>query len=387
MKIVFVCQFDPTGGRVGGIGNYVLSFIRFAPKDVSFKIIGVTKTLELFKWHDIELFDKRVQFMPVVKIADSNKKSIIPLAVNFVLGLRKSKCYLDNDEILYCQRNEYVFPFWKTKNKILTIIHNDLSLHLDPMKSENGWSKAPWLYLLIQKWAFARSGHTFSVNHKSIKYVCSHIKNFDSKISFVHTWADPVRFKLKSPSDQELLSDELVKKYNIDSKKKKLIFLGRFQKQKNLPLLLKSFKEVKNEAVLFMAGTGDQQSIIEKFIHENELEKDVILLGNVPHEKVPDVLAACDIYVSSSNFEGMSIALMEALSSGLYTVTTNTGESQHLLNMEKNGIISTDFTPEAFTAALQKGISIISNPGFNFNFDNDKFSPQTSIELVLKQLR
>lgn len=383
--MILINQFDPTGDRVGGIGNYVLSFIRFAPPTVDFKIIGVTNSLELFKWHEIELFGKTVQFMPVVHVQDINKKDLIPLSIRFAMGLRKARKLIAEDEILYCQRNEYVFPFKKTKNKIFTIIHNDLSLHLDPQKSENGWSKAPWLYLLVQKWAFTRSNHTFSVNHNSIDFVCSHIKNFESKISFVHTWADPIRFQIKSPDEREKLGKELAISHDVDPDKVRLIYLGRFQKQKNLPLLLESFKNIKDKAILFMAGTGDQLHIIKTFISENNMEKDVILLGNVPHEKVPDVLGACQLYVSSSNFEGMSIALMEALCSGLYTVTTKTGESEHLLVENESGIISKEFTVASYTEALAKGIETVSKEDFTFLFDTDQFSPQKSIKTVLEK--
>lgn len=156
MNIVFINQFDPMGDRVGGIGNYVLSFIRYAPSEVTFKVIGVTDSLELYQWHEIQLFEKRVLFMPIVRIGDINKKDFIPLSIRFSIGLHKIKKQIEAKDILFCQRNEYVFPLYTISNRIITIIHNDLSLHLDPTKSENGWAKAPWLYIYLQRIAFTR---------------------------------------------------------------------------------------------------------------------------------------------------------------------------------------------------------------------------------------
>lgn len=386
MNITFINQFDPSGNRVGGIGNYIKNFIKYAPDHLTYKIIGVSATLDLYQWHNLDVYGRKVNFLPIVRVSSHNKKAFIPLSLKFSYNLHKFRGLIDSDDYLLCQRNEYVLALSSLKNKKYAFIHSDISLHLQPGISESGWSKLSFLYDFLQKIAFQKVNYIFSVNHNSIKYVCNKIENIDNKISFIHTWADPNRFSYVDKNDRVKYGLELAQAYDVDPQKKRLIFLGRFQKPKNIKLLLSSFMNVKDDCVLFMAGAGDELSFIKNYIHEHSLQNNIILLGNVPHDKIPNLLRSCDIYVSSSHFEGMSIALMEALLSGLYVVTTDTGEARYLLDNDKNGLIVSDFSVENFTNTLKKAIEILNQNSFSFFFDTEKYSVFQSIDIVLKSL-
>lgn len=383
MNIVFICQYDPVGNRGGGIGNYINNFIRYAPDNLTFKIIGVSNAHPLNQWIEIDLYGKKVLFMSLVKVADINKKELIPLSLVFTFRLIFAQKKIAQDDIIYCQRSEYVYPFFLRKNIILSIIHNDITLQLDREISDNSWALLPQFYLLFQNIAYKRSDHVFSVNHNSIALVCDQIEAFESKISFVHTWADPVLFRRKSAEERARLGRELSSRLSLDATLPRLLFVGRFQKQKNIPRLLKGFLAVKDQCALIMAGTGAEFDFVQAFIDEHALDNQVKLLGNIPHNQIPDVMAACQIYVSSSNFEGMSIALMEALSAGMFVVTTDTGEAKFLLTDDTCGIIAADFTEHAFAEALAASLAVVGDPNYQFSFDIGQFSPQKSIQLVL----
>lgn len=386
MTITFINQFNPLGDRVGGIGNYIKSFIKYAPADIKFKIIGISDTLDLFEWHSINISNKIIQFLPIIKIKEENKRSKIPLSVTFSLNLFKYKKLISEQDILFPQRVEYVIFLKSLKNKIFTIIHNDLNIQLNKSRSENKWSHFPWLYNLFQSISFRRADHTFSVNHSSIDFVKSKIQNYEKKISFIPNWADPELFFDIDLKLVDEYSSKISNKYKFDHSLKKLVYLGRFQKQKNLTLLLNSFLRVQKRCVLFLAGSGDKEGFIKDFIKENMLEHKIILLGNIKHDMVPMLLKISDIYVSSSYFEGMSIALMEALMSDLFVVTTNTGESRFLISEGKNGLICEGFSIEEYSKNINLALDIVSDNNYQFFFNKNQYSPENSIYKVIHNM-
>jgi glycosyltransferase involved in cell wall biosynthesis len=69
-------------------------------------------------------------------------------------------------------------------------------------------------------------------------------------------------------------------------------------------------------------------------------------LGFVPREEMPDVYGRADIFVLPSFNEGMSVALLEAMASGLPVIVTPTGGTDELL--DGNGLL----VPWADVAAL-----------------------------------
>ena len=69
-----------------------------------------------------------------------------------------------------------------------------------------------------------------------------------------------------------------------------------------------------------------------------DLEKEVTILINPPN--IHDILKSCDIYLSTSLFEGLSNSIMEAMSTGLPVIATDVGDNRYLLRMDTTGILS-----------------------------------------------
>jgi glycosyltransferase involved in cell wall biosynthesis len=74
----------------------------------------------------------------------------------------------------------------------------------------------------------------------------------------------------------------------------------------------------------------------------------VAFLGYVRRERMPQVYHDADIFVLPSQQEGMSIALLEAMASGLPVIVTPTGGTEELVTKGVNG----DIVPWADVAAL-----------------------------------
>lgn len=101
--------------------------------------------------------------------------------------------------------------------------------------------------------------------------------------------------------------------------------IGRFMTQKNHMFLLDIFDEFhkKNkDSVLMLVGKGELEQQIKDRIAEKALTDSVIFTG--VRSDVPDVLSAMDVFVMPSLYEGMPNVVIEAQSTGLPCVISDT---------------------------------------------------------------
>jgi glycosyltransferase involved in cell wall biosynthesis len=68
--------------------------------------------------------------------------------------------------------------------------------------------------------------------------------------------------------------------------------------------------------------------------------------------EVAELLQAADLFVLSSAYEGMPIAVLEALTTGTPVVTTRVGEVERVVFNRINGAVVKESTPQSFAAAL-----------------------------------
>lgn len=115
----------------------------------------------------------------------------------------------------------------------------------------------------------------------------------------------------------------LKRKNKIKNKNKKyLLSIGRLEKQKNFLGLLWAFKLAKEKSKnlkLVIVGSGSERSSIEKYIHNNNLEKNVILTG---YKKADKYFKISGIFILNSLFEGLPNVLIEALTHKMPIIST-----------------------------------------------------------------
>jgi glycosyltransferase involved in cell wall biosynthesis len=101
---------------------------------------------------------------------------------------------------------------------------------------------------------------------------------------------------------------------------------------------------------VLIAGEGEQRPVLEALIAELRLGDVVTLLG--ARTDVPDVLAAADVAVSSSDYEGSPLALMECMEAALPVVATRVGGVPDLIEPDVHGLLVARRDPAALAAAL-----------------------------------
>jgi glycosyltransferase involved in cell wall biosynthesis len=101
---------------------------------------------------------------------------------------------------------------------------------------------------------------------------------------------------------------------------------------------------------VLIAGEGDRRFALEDLATELGLEDTVMFLG--VRTDVPDVLAALDIAVSSSDFEGSPLSVMEYMEAARPVVATRVGGVPDLIDDGVHGRLVEPQDPEAFAAAV-----------------------------------
>lgn len=113
------------------------------------------------------------------------------------------------------------------------------------------------------------------------------------------------------------IRDKYRKELNLENNKV-FIQVGEFNDQKNHKFTVELFKElVKKEpnSKLLLVGNGEYYKDIENMINSYNLNDNIVLLGR--RNDVDNLLMASDIYLMPSNFEGLSLAAIEAEASGI----------------------------------------------------------------------
>lgn len=123
-------------------------------------------------------------------------------------------------------------------------------------------------------------------------------------------------------------------------KEKKIVSVGRLHPQKNFELLLDAFADVDKVFPgysLVIYGEGEIRERLECKIKQLHLTGKVTLPGN--KNNIHSLLLSAEIFVMSSDYEGMSNALIEALCLGLPCISTRVSGAEELIENEKSGML------------------------------------------------
>lgn len=143
-------------------------------------------------------------------------------------------------------------------------------------------------------------------------------------------------------------------------KQKRIIAVGRLAYQKNYPMMFRAFAKVHHDFPdwqLVVYGNGPQKDEIRGVIERLGMEGHIILAGKSDH--VVEEMNKSSLFVMSSDYEGMSNALLEAVCVGLPVISTDVSGARDLITEGVNGYIVPVGNERALTLALS---SMLSSP-------------------------
>lgn len=135
----------------------------------------------------------------------------------------------------------------------------------------------------------------------------------------------------------------------------KIVSVGRLTEQKNHAILIESIITLSKEfpkITLDIYGEGPKRNELQDKIDAAGLTDRITLKGNVldVHERIKDA----GLFVLSSNYEGTSNALLEAMMMGLPCISTDCAGSDEAIEDGKSGMIVPVGDTEALTGAIRK---------------------------------
>lgn len=131
------------------------------------------------------------------------------------------------------------------------------------------------------------------------------------------------------------------------------VTVGTIYDVKNFPFLVECFAELYKqhpEARLTIVGNGAKRGVLMQKIAALGLDNIVTITGTVGN--VEDYLAAADVYVASSLFEGLPLSILEAMAAGLPVISTNVGGVPDIVRNGENGLLIPLGDKASYIAAL-----------------------------------
>jgi len=217
---------------------------------------------------------------------------------------------------------------WAAKKLMLPIIY---SIH--------GWSFHNDQKLLVkniriysEKILTSKSDINISVSQSNKQTGIDQISGFKSVV--VNNGIDQVKFNPNANFK------DVRKELKVDEKVLLLLFIARFTAHKQPLSLIKAFalalKKIP-DIKLLMVGEGDQKKEALQLAKDLKIEANIIFQSF--RQDVPDVLAAADIFILPSLWEGLPIGLLEAMSMGKSVIATNVDGTSEILKNHHNGIL------------------------------------------------
>ena len=141
-------------------------------------------------------------------------------------------------------------------------------------------------------------------------------------------------------------------------KEKRIISVGRLHSQKNQKMMIEAFARVSEEFPewkLVIYGEGPEREALELRIKNLELRKQILLPGR--SENIIDELNRSEIFAFSSDYEGMSNAVVEAFCVGLPIITTKVSGTEDFITENKNGFLLERNDVDGMEMAMRKLMS------------------------------
>lgn len=133
-----------------------------------------------------------------------------------------------------------------------------------------------------------------------------------------------------------------------------LVTVGRLVSWKGLDGLLPVLRALGDDVGLLVVGDGPEGGRLRELARSLGIEHRVRFLGRLDQRQVPAVLAACDLLVLNSSYEGLPHVVLEAMRVGVPVVATDVGGTDEVLAEKGIGLLVPPGDPGALERAIRQ---------------------------------
>jgi L-malate glycosyltransferase len=245
-----------------------------------------------------------------------------------------------NIDVLHChQYSPFVYgriaATWNRRLKIVYTEHGRLS---DAPPS--------WKRRLVNPLLSRFDGSIVAVSHELRDYMIE--SRFPrERVRVIHNGIEPAQAATTLDRRRARL------RLGLDERAFVVMTVARLDPVKDLLMLLDAFSIVRRRvrsAQLVIVGDGPERQRLTERAGREDLVGVVQITGYRP--EVRELLAAADLYASSSISEGVSITILEAMATGIPVVATAVGGTPEILSDGAGGILVPSRDPAAMAAAI-----------------------------------
>ncbi|PIE37393.1 MAG: hypothetical protein CSA54_01430 [Gammaproteobacteria bacterium] len=213
--------------------------------------------------------------------------------------------------------------------------------------SRDSWK--PTLYRVVDRLLARRTARLVAVSADTAAFYRDEIGIAERRIVVINNGVDTERY---AAGNGTALRQEWL---GVAAETARLIgTVGRLVPAKNHPRLLEVMKMLATRHPawrLVIVGDGPERSAIEAQVQRLGLADTVILAGQ--RSDIPDVLAALDVFVLSSDREGHPLTALEAQAAGTPVVLTEVGGARDALAFDRDSGATGGEVVPADTSALR----------------------------------
>ena len=148
-------------------------------------------------------------------------------------------------------------------------------------------------------------------------------------------------------------SKELKRKLGIESDAPVIGMIARFHRAKGHSYLMEAMPYILDQfpkAKVLLIGGGELRPTIKEKVQKLGLTDSIIFTGI--RQDIPRILSALDLFVLPSLWEGLGIAILEAMAAGLPVVATRVGGIPEVVEDRVTGLLVPPRDPEALAKAI-----------------------------------
>lgn len=357
IRVCIAHPADPCGSILGGIDTFIRGEIDNAADDIEYSVVGVTtdnQARPVGKWTQCKLKNKSFQFFPVSYLNISAGRPTIPVIVQYLAKVGSLLNELDAD-VLEIHRFETLLRIRRDATPVTAVLHQNMQSLYDK-QADIRWARLPGMYFWLEDRLAPRLQSAFCVREDAAEHYRGRYRNLADTCKFQPTWADPRQFNPASQSERETARARVSNELELDIDSKWLLMVGRLDAQKNPMLMLATLRTLvasgRHDVNLLVIGEGQLRRQMEEVIDQAGLVERVRFLGLKSIDEVSELMQTADLFVMSSSYEGMPMAVIEALACGVPVATTRVGEVALVVNDGVCGRIAESHSEEHLVDAI-----------------------------------
>ncbi|RDH83772.1 MAG: hypothetical protein DIZ80_06440 [endosymbiont of Galathealinum brachiosum] len=258
---------------------------------------------------------------------------------NPILVTKLKQLILDNDiDIIHCHdwgvyiESVLAAKLSKRANVILTV-HGPYTEYSSGIKSK----LKIYLRHIVERFISRYVFKIVTVSNSIKKYIINDINIKENKMCVIHNGVEGYEYHQ---------DDTLVKC-------RKYITVGRIALVKNHILMLDAFKllaDKYSDVSLTIVGDGPEFKSIQKYADNIGVTSVVVFTGF--RNDIEYLLKQHDVFLLSSNYEGISIAGLEAMSLGMPIISTDVGGMSEMIKHNETGLLVNNNDASNYMSAL-----------------------------------